>query len=145
MDLKQSSVELASNLEENHDYVIEAIKNLECSEGFRLLNFELVSSIDDQGKKQSMYYITRQGLMSLVMGFTGPKFAKWKERFIEGFDAIEKEIAEMSDFTDFLKGNLDKLNAITIDQEIDSVPEGRLRGKKEKELISLETKVNPRP
>lgn len=39
-----------------------------------------------------MYYITRDGFMFLVMGFTGKTAAKWKEAYIKAFNEMEAKI-----------------------------------------------------
>ena len=49
------------------------IENLECSQGFRQLNFQETFYKDKQGKIQPMYEMTRDGFMLLAMGFTGVK------------------------------------------------------------------------
>ena len=43
-------------------------------------------------KKLPMYYITRDGFMFLVMGFTGKTAAKWKEAYIKAFNEMEAKI-----------------------------------------------------
>jgi len=55
------------------------IRKLECSEEFRRLNFEPSDYIDERGKEQPMYEMTRDGWTFLVLGFTGKKAARFKE------------------------------------------------------------------
>ena len=90
-----TSLRVAEVFGKEHYNVMKAIKSLDCSEEFRAVNFN-VSKIDYQNgniKKQlPMYYITRDGFMFLVMGFTGKTAAKWKEAYIKAFNEMEAKI-----------------------------------------------------
>lgn len=90
-----TSLRVAEVFGKQHKNVVRDIKSLDCSEEFRKLNFE-PSKIDYQNgniKKQlPMYYITRDGFMFLVMGFTGKTAAKWKEAYIKAFNEMEAKI-----------------------------------------------------
>lgn len=65
------------------------IRELGCSEEFRLLNFEESSYINAQNKKQPMMRMTRDGFTLLVMGYTGELAIKFKEAYIRQFNAME--------------------------------------------------------
>lgn len=90
-----TSLRVAEVFGKQHKDVLKAVKSLDCSEEFRERNFAL-SKIDYQNgniKKQlPMYYITRDGFMFLVMGFTGKTAAKWKEAYIKAFNEMEAKI-----------------------------------------------------
>jgi Rha family phage regulatory protein len=90
-----TSMRVAEVFGKEHYNVMKAIKSLDCSEEFRAVNFN-ASKIDYQNgniKKQlPMYYITRDGFMFLVMGFTGKTAAKWKEAYIKAFNEMEAKI-----------------------------------------------------
>lgn len=90
-----TSLRVAEVFGKQHKDVLKAVKSLDCSEEFRERNFAL-SKIDYQNgniKKQlPMYYITRDGFMFLVMGFTGKTAAKWKEAYIKAFNDMEAKI-----------------------------------------------------
>ena len=78
-----------------------AIKNLNCSEEFRLHNFAHTSYIDQQGKKQPSYLITKDGFVLLVMGFTGKDATEFKIQYIEAFNEMEKYLqSEFKQFND---------------------------------------------
>ena len=81
-----SSVQVAENFGKRHDDVLKKIRQLDIPEDFRLLNFEESSYVNQQGKEQPMYLMTRDGFTLLVMGFTGPRAVKWKIWLIEGFN-----------------------------------------------------------
>jgi Rha family phage regulatory protein len=54
--------------------VVRDVRNLECSDKFRRLNFELREEIQRHktgATKSQFYEMTRDGFMFLVMGFTG--------------------------------------------------------------------------
>jgi Rha family phage regulatory protein len=90
-----TSMRVAEVFGKEHYNVMKAIKSLDCSEEFRAVNFN-ASKIDYKNgniKKQlPMYYITRDGFMFLVMGFTGKTAAKWKEAYIKAFNEMEAKI-----------------------------------------------------
>lgn len=68
-----SSLDIAETFEKEHKNVLKDIRELKCSDEFRLLNFEQSEYINEQNHKQPMYYITRDGFTLLVMGYTGEK------------------------------------------------------------------------
>ena len=71
--VKADSLVVARIFEKRHDNVVRDIKNLDCSEEFRLLNFEESSYINAQGHSQPCFNLTRNGLVFLVMGYRGKK------------------------------------------------------------------------
>lgn len=89
-----SSLDVAETFEKEHYHVLRDIKELECSEEFRLSNFGESSYRNTQNKKQPMYYMTRDGFTLLVMGYTGHKAMKFKEAYIKQFNAMEKQLKE---------------------------------------------------
>ncbi|MEA5034213.1 Rha family transcriptional regulator [Cloacibacillus evryensis] len=89
-----SSRIIAENFGKEHKNVIRDIKSLECSDTFNRLNFEAVKYKDAKGEMRPEYLITRQGFCFLVMGFTGKSAAAWKEKYIEAFDKMERQLTE---------------------------------------------------
>lgn len=91
-----TSVKIAEIFGKSHAHVLRDIKALECSDSFRESNFGLsyiIKQLPNNGSKQlPMYYITRDGFMFLVMGFTGKTAAKWKEAYIKAFNDMEAKI-----------------------------------------------------
>lgn len=90
--IKTTSLKVAEHFGKRHDNVLRAIKNLECPEEFRLLNFEEAPCTDEQGKKQPCYEMTKDGFVFLAMGFTGKDAAKWKIAYINAFNAMERKL-----------------------------------------------------
>jgi len=89
-----TSMAIAKHFGKRHDNVLRDIKNLECSEEFRLLNFEECLKINVLANNRSEPYfnITRDGFAFLAMGFTGAKAAAWKEAYIGAFNAMEQAL-----------------------------------------------------
>lgn len=85
-----TSLDIAETFEKRHDNVLKDIRELKCSDEFRLLNFEESTYANSQNKKQPMYYITRDGFTLLVMGYTGEKAMKFKEAYINQFNQMEE-------------------------------------------------------
>lgn len=80
-----------------HKDVLRAVRNLECSEDFNRRNFAPVAYIDEKGEARTMYRLTRDGAMYLIMGFTGAKAAAMREAFIAEFGRMEEELKAKSD------------------------------------------------
>lgn len=87
-----TSLIVAKRFGKRHDHVLRAIKKLECSDRFRLLNFGEISVEDSYGRKQPAFQITRDGFSFLAMGFTGKKAAQFKEDFITAFNMMEQTL-----------------------------------------------------
>lgn len=75
-----------------HRDVMRTIKNLDCSEEFRVRNFTQSSYISEQNKVLDCFEITRDGFAFLCMGFTGKEAAAWKEKYILAFNQMEKSL-----------------------------------------------------
>ena len=48
--------------------------------------------VDQYGRTQKEYFITRDGFALLVMGFTGAQALSWKLRYIQAFNAMEEQL-----------------------------------------------------
>lgn len=86
---------VAECFEKEHKNVIRDIRELDCSEEFRLLNFEPSYYKNQQGKKQPCYCMTRDGFVFLVMGYSGKKAAHFKEIYIRRFNEMEEHIKSL--------------------------------------------------
>lgn len=84
-----TSLDVAETFEKRHDNVLKDIREIGCSEEFRLLNFEESSYLNLQNKKQPMIRMTRDGFTLLVMGYNGETAMKFKEAYIKQFNAME--------------------------------------------------------
>lgn len=79
-----------------HGKVIRSIEELQCSKEFTQANFGLSEYRDLSGKRNKKYLLKRDGLMFLVMGYTGEKAAEYKEMFISEFNRMEEYIKQQS-------------------------------------------------
>ncbi len=70
-----TSLDVAEKFGKRHGHVLRDIKNLECSDDFRLSNFGESYYQNEQKKDQPMYLISSGGFSFLVMGFKGKKAA----------------------------------------------------------------------
>jgi Rha family phage regulatory protein len=76
----------------NHADVLRDIRNLHCSNEFRITNFaDCLRTIKlEVGESRQKYYeITKDGFSFLVMGYTGAKAGEFKEKLIKEFDKRE--------------------------------------------------------
>lgn len=91
-----TSLRVAEIFSKQHKHVLEAIRNLDCSDGFRGSNFRLTlkdKELHGSVARQDPYYlITRDGFTFLVMGFTGKTAAKYKEAYIRAFNEMEAKL-----------------------------------------------------
>lgn len=88
-----TSLNIAQVFDKKHQHVLEAIKKLEVPEEFSRSNFRPSNYLDDRGKEQPMYHITRDGFTILAMGFTGQRAMQFKLAYIEAFNSMEASIA----------------------------------------------------
>lgn len=87
-----TSLDIAETFNKEHRRVLQDIRELECSDEFRLHNFVQSTYSNQQKHKQPMFYITRDGFTLLAMGYTGEKAMKFKEGYIRQFNAMEKAL-----------------------------------------------------
>ena len=90
---------VAEYFHKRHNDVLRNIKNLllDLPSGYER-NFAPIQIDVDLGmnriRKDPAYEITRDGFTLLAMGFTGKEALQWKVRFIEAFNAMERELAK---------------------------------------------------
>lgn len=72
---------------------VEAVK-AECPPDFTERNFAPSEYTDPTGRKLPMYRLSRDGLVLLVMGYTGPKAMEHKLGYINAFNAMEAKLKE---------------------------------------------------
>lgn len=84
-----TSLLVAAKFSKRHDDVLKAIRNIECSDEFRARNFAASSYKSVQNRDLPMYMLTRDAFTMLVMSFSGPKAAGFREEFIEEFNRME--------------------------------------------------------
>ncbi|MFM5717849.1 Rha family transcriptional regulator [Aeromonas caviae] len=87
-----------------HKSVIRAIENLECDQEFAKLNFVLCfeNSELQNGKPLKYYTLTKDGMVFLVMGFTGKKAAQFKLLYIRAFNWMMEQLQENQELQQLL-------------------------------------------
>lgn len=83
------SLQVAETFNKQHNTVLRDIRELGCSDDFRLYNFVQSSYRNEQNKKQPKYLLTKDGFTLLVMGYTGKKAMAFKEAYIVRFNQME--------------------------------------------------------
>ncbi len=89
------SLTVASVFGKEHRRVLQDIRDLGCSEEFRLHNFVQSSYLNDQNREMPKYVMTEQGFTLLVMGYTGARAMEFKERYIAEFERMRKELQNL--------------------------------------------------
>ena len=88
-----TSLVIADIFGKEHNKVCKDIENLSCSDSFRVANFgEATFKNSKTNQFHKMYTMTKDGFTFLVMGYTGKKAGEFKEKFINRFNEMEKEI-----------------------------------------------------
>lgn len=94
-----TSRQVAELFGKDHRNVLRAIRLLDCDEEFTALNFELTDFIDKNGDPRPEYLMTKDGMVFLVMGFTGKKAAHFKLLYIRAFNWMAEQIRTTHELT----------------------------------------------
>jgi Rha family phage regulatory protein len=86
------SLTVAEAFGKGHDKVLRDIRELGCSEEFRLANFGESYYVNHQGRKMPRYIMTEQGFTLLVMGYTGQRAMEFKEKYIAEFHQMRERL-----------------------------------------------------
>lgn len=88
-----TSKQVADHFDKQHRNVLIDIKNLLSDAGdFGEQNFLLTTYTSSQNKELPCYEMTRDGFTLLAMGYTGKEALNWKVKYIEAFNAMEREL-----------------------------------------------------
>lgn len=89
-----SSRQIAEKFEKRHTHVLDIIKDYKARWSTAEFSALFMESdyIAENGKKNPMYLMNRDGFSFLVMGFTGEKAEKWKLAYIKAFNAMEAKL-----------------------------------------------------
>ena len=107
--VRADSLVVAQMFGKLHANVVRDIRNLDCSDEFRLINFDESTYLNAQGHQQPCYNMTRDGFVFLVMGYRGKKAASFKEAYIKRFNEMEafiKNLLEARAEYPLLTGNI---------------------------------------
>jgi len=91
------SRDIAAHFGKQHKNVLRDIdKAMEELGDFGRLNFEPSSYLNEQGKSQRCFHMTRDGFTIIAMGFTGASAMEWKVKYMTAFNAMEAELRNVA-------------------------------------------------
>lgn len=95
--LVTTSRNVAQVFDKNHADVLRDIRTLldRCSDDFGHSNFAESSYTNAQNKNQPEYLITKDGLVMLIMGYTGESAMRFKEAYIKRFNEMEAMLRDV--------------------------------------------------
>lgn len=99
-----SSRKVAENFGKEHKNVIAKISEIsnEIQPAEKSARYFIPSEYTDtKGENRKEFLLSRDGFSLIVMGFTGTKALQWKMKYIEAFNKMEAQIAQIN-----IKGNL---------------------------------------
>lgn len=89
------SIMVAETFGKRHDNVLRDVTELDCSEEFRILNFEETPYKHPQnGQIYTKVNMTQDGFTFLVMGYTGKESARFKEMYIGEFNRMRESLSK---------------------------------------------------
>lgn len=86
------SLTVAEVFGKEHARVLRDIRELQCSDNFRVGNFAESTYTNAQGRDMPKYLITEKGFTLLAMGYTGQKAMEFKERYIAEFERMRQQL-----------------------------------------------------
>ena len=86
-----STVNVANAFDRPHKDVLESVRSILAAEN-SAARFFYETIYENRGKQYPCYLMNRDGFSLLVMGFTGKKALEWKIKYIEAFNAMEKQL-----------------------------------------------------
>jgi len=94
-----TSLILAEKFGKPHRDVTRAIRNTiqDLPGDFAVRNFAQSDFTNDRGRTYTQYTLTRDAFSLIAMGFTGPRALRWKIKFIQAFNAMERELLKKQD------------------------------------------------
>lgn len=123
-----NSVDVARHFGKAHKDVLRSIDGLiaQVGEDFNRRNFTPIEYLDERGRKQRCFELTRDAFSLLVMGFTGTPALKWKVSYIQAFNRMEQELRGLAVTGDIaprlekLEGDLAALIDLYVDPKVEA-------------------------
>lgn len=88
-----SSLQIAEDFGKQHKNVIQSIQNL-VAENSAAKSWIYETTYESRGKQYPMYLMNKDGFTFLVMGFNGKLANEWKIKYIQAFNAMERQIKD---------------------------------------------------
>lgn len=137
-----TSLKVAEIFEKKHQHVMESIRKLTVENSTVRKMFVEDSYLNSRNQQQPMYYMNRDGFTLLAMGFTGSKAMKFKLKYIEAFNKMEKQIKEETKFR--LPTNLNEMSTMFYSVMKDQDKKIEEQGEKVNFLMNLSGLTSPR-
>ena len=122
-----TSLDIARAFEKEHKNVLNAIDNIAAKTGheFNRLNLKPIGYLDPRGREQRAFELSRDGFSLVVMGFTGNAAMQWKLRFLEAFNAMERELTSpaLRERIAWLEGELKAVSDLLLELPAPKAPE----------------------
>lgn len=92
-----TSLDVAETFGKEHRRVLQDIRELKCSEDFRLAQFRAVEYVNEQGHNQSMFIMTRDGFTLLARGIPVKRLCSSKKHIFASLTQWKKLLSEKSE------------------------------------------------
>lgn len=91
-----TSLMVAEVFGKRHAHVLRDIREIQAKTPleFSISNFGPGEYKDSDGVMQPLFNVTRDGVVFLIMGYTGEKATEFKIKYIEAFNAMERSLAK---------------------------------------------------
>lgn len=93
-----SSRQVAENFGKQHKDVLETIRDILAAEN-SAAKFFSETTYENRGKEYPEYLMSRDGFTLLAMGFTGLAAMRWKLKYIQAFNEMEKQLNSLPTMT----------------------------------------------
>jgi len=91
--VRATSRDVATYFGKRHDNVMRVIRSIIVEEPeLGALTFEGTEYLDDQGKRQPAFSMSRDGFTLVAMGFTGKNARRFQWAYIQAFNCMEAEL-----------------------------------------------------
>lgn len=127
-----SSRQVAESFKKDHSYVLNEIGKLKDLQGFGDM-FSESTAPDNYGREQRIYFMNRDGFSLISMGFTGKEALKWKLKYIEAFNMMEKAIKKPMSAIDLMKQGI-----LEVDEKVEAVNNDLQAFKQDMPLLAVE-------
>lgn len=121
-----ASYHVAQHFSKAHKDVLRAIDRVrdECGREFDQRNFAPIDYLDEKGRTYRAYRMSRDGFTLVAMGFTGRAAMDWKVKYIDAFNALEREVMALSsqDEVRSLRSELDAVVGLLGELEAKQIP-----------------------